>query len=70
MITITGVSLQAPRARPGEGGSTIDFSTLFDELDSDVDFASDDSDDSIDDDDDVADAKGGTDETASTLPKG
>lgn len=29
--------LQAQKARPGEGGSTIDFSALFDELDSDLD---------------------------------
>lgn len=28
--------VQAPKARPGEGGSTIDFSALFDELDSDL----------------------------------
>lgn len=27
---------QAPKARPGEGGSTFDFSTLFAELDSDL----------------------------------
>lgn len=28
--------LKAPRARPGEGGSTIDFSALFDDLGSDL----------------------------------
>ena len=68
---------QDPKARPGEGGagSTIDFSTLFHELDSDSDFTSDDSDDGEDGNDgddgnDVARAKGGTDETANTPPTG
>lgn len=44
---------QAPKARPGEGGSTIDFSSLFAELDSDL--SSDgESDESEDDDNDEA----------------
>lgn len=30
------VWLKAPRARPGEGGNTIDFSALFDDLGSDL----------------------------------
>ena len=65
--------LQAPKARPGEGGtgSTIDFSTLFQELDSDSDFTSDDSDDGTDDDDgnDVTRVnEGGTVETATMPP--
>lgn len=47
--------MQAPKARPGEGGSTIDFSTLFAELDSD--FSSDESDGS-------EDSDGSTDEEA------
>lgn len=42
---------QAPKARPGEGGSTIDFSSLFADLDSDLssDGESDESDDYDDD---------------------
>lgn len=69
-------SLQAPKARPGEGGagSTIDFSTLFQELDSDSDFTSDESDDSTggDDDNDGNDVarvqEGGTVETTKMPP--
>lgn len=68
-------SLQAPKARPGEGGagSTIDFSTLFQELDSDSDFTSDDSDDDDGtDDDDGNDVtrvdEGGTVEAATMPP--
>lgn len=30
------MNIQAPRARPGEGGSTIDFGSLFADLDSDL----------------------------------
>lgn len=30
------VKVQAPKGRPEDGGSTIDFSALFDELDSDL----------------------------------
>lgn len=36
---------QAPKARPGEGGNTIDFSTLFAELDSDLSSSDGDSED-------------------------
>ncbi|CAM9179210.1 unnamed protein product, partial [Sphacelaria rigidula] len=32
--------MQAPKARPGEGGSTINFSTLFADLDSELDSSS------------------------------
>lgn len=46
---VRGRCEQAPRARPGEGGSTIDFSTLFDEIDSDDDTSDDVSSDDVDD---------------------
>lgn len=49
---------QAPRARPGEGGSTIDFSTLFADLDSDLD-----SSDGSDEDEDGQDGDHGDDLT-------
>lgn len=58
---------QAPKARPGEGGSTIDFSTLFAELDSDLSSSGDDDDDDDDDDSydgDSADKTAGHDESS------